>query len=393
MTTITNEPATSNVITAFKNLVRHLQDEKKTLIISTKSRANIKDFRNFESVSGLSFCRSSSGIYNFISEELPLEYRNTLSDTGGTITYTMPAVSNFPKPASLVRRCLIKAKANNMEFVERCAVRNSDIDLPCKMAHEIIHQFMAKINGKKYSLLDKYLAEYVSVTNGVQLKAHISSVWPKYRGMFGDHMSCYYPTREYGYCSGAIEQYGWIIRFYDMSVSDEAIYANPDNPLGVAKPLDNMPDEDGNTPFAKDEIKNTDGCIGRCLVVPNNHPVHTLSVINAYCHTKKSVSIIRNDVADFLVDAINNFQHPETDPGQIPMMYKVMTHHDCRVAEEAGLYINNSRSSLLLMESNNQGTWGPATASDYRIRITRIIQRYLDGLRHERPDDANDPEF
>lgn len=384
-------PICTTVSKTFVAFVKDLQDNKKTLTVRTNARAKIKSYSLFESICGANYCRRSKSLYRYIHDLLPNEIKESLTESNGNLTYQLPADKNFPKPASMLRRWLNECKRNHAEYMELCESRGNPLKtLSDILAIDVIDQFTSKIKDRKYSPLERYMAEFVAVTNGVNVKAHISNVWPKYRGMFGDHNSCYYPTREYGYCSRAVEQYGWIVRLYDESVSDEAIYANPDNPLNVAEPLNNMPDADDDLPFRDDEIENTDGCVGRCLVLHNHYPYTTLSVLNAYCHTKKKINIIKDDVAEMLVDGMNKFQFPDTDPQKLEDQHRIISVPDCRVSENQGMYINNDRSVLLTTVADNQSGYSQRNGDHYRIHLDSDIRALLSQLLADMRENGED---
>ena len=197
-----------------------------------------------------------------------------------------------------------------------------------KLAYNVYTLANKRMQNEKSTLLDKYLSDNVTLQPSTSVKMLINRKWMKYRGMFGDHSSCFYPSREHSPSCEIIPEIGYIVRLYETNVPDDAILKNPDNPLNVTDPLDTLYQED----FDEHETANTDGCLGRCIILPvwlttserdvrsqkfpENFRDHNadIGLVNSYSHPSKMHGIDRNFVADALTALIPGaVKTPKTD--------------------------------------------------------------------------------
>lgn len=197
-----------------------------------------------------------------------------------------------------------------------------------KLAYNFYTLANKRMQNEKSTLLDKYLSDNVTLQPSTSVKMLINRKWMKYRGMFGDHGSCFYPGREHSPSCEIMPEIGYIVRLYETHVPDDAILKNPDNPLGVADPLDTLYEED----YDEHATDNTDGCLGRCIILPvwltnkerdarrqqfpENFRDHNadIGLVNSYSHPSKMHGIDRNFVADALTALIPGaVKTPKTD--------------------------------------------------------------------------------
>jgi hypothetical protein len=235
-------------------------------------------------------------------------------------TITLPEGS--PRLSAIIRsyfHAVAKGMENFLDDRNTSPGQNqSSVYQSIKLAHEFYLLANQKLQNNKSTMLDKYLSDNVILQPASSVKMLINRKWFKYRGMFGDHGSCFYESREHGPSSVAMPKLGYMVRLYEANIPDEAILYNPDNPMGLSNPLNTL----GMDNYDDREINGTDGCLGRMLIVPvwislnkrevvcQRFPTNfqdknaDIGLINSYSHSKKMHGIDRNFVGDALTRLI-----------------------------------------------------------------------------------------
>jgi len=224
-------------------------------------------------------------------------------------------IPNAKRPSVYIREW-VRDLTSTVTKLQDYASRSPDQISPRQMSvlrflYDSVMMLGAQIPGKKVTRLDKFLADNINRERDSGYKCLITRGWPKYRGMFGDHSSCFYPGRDHAASRCAVMEHGYIVRFYEENIPDHAILENPDNPVGVDNPLDTA-DEDQS--WDDDEIENTDGCLGRCIIIPvvaamassrnQTKEMSHIGIINLYRHKGKSPVVGKVPFAEWLTTQI-----------------------------------------------------------------------------------------
>jgi hypothetical protein len=245
-------------------------------------------------------------------------------------------LSNVPKLATMIRSYVSSIRKCLNEIINEKRQDYDELEfqkiLFCHMQIEMWFSLIRDGQKSKTTFLDKFLAENIGTIQSTKLKCLITNDWPKYRGMFGDHNSCFYPGREHEAGMRAAMRFGYIARFYTADVSNDQILSNPDNPLLVEEPLDTLKDSSHDR-----EVRGTDGCAGRVLIMPSVITEHyadrliplnqqDIAVYNCYLHGSKCPSLSKSLIADWLRTLI-----PES-----------FNHGKKTIQRTGNLYVNNS---------------------------------------------------